>query len=109
MHDLQLVGQILLAAQVPLHFAARRDRQRRLPNQHDGIRIELVLLDDRPANRLHDLVIIAAAILPIELMHDHQPLARPRRRARTRPPATRPDAPPRPIARCPADNDCGRG
>ena len=34
-----------------------------------------MLLDNRPANRLHDLLMIGSAILPIELMHDHQPLA----------------------------------
>ena len=77
MNHFQFIGQILIAAQAPLHLAARGDRQRRLANQHDGIRIDLMMLDDRAANRLHDLVPIGVAELAIDLVHDDEPLGAP--------------------------------
>ena len=74
-NDLQLIGQVLLAAQGALHLAARGDRQRRLANQHDRIRVEIMVLDDRPPNRLNDLVMIGLAELAVELVNNDQPLA----------------------------------
>ena len=71
---LQFAGQILVAAEAPLHFAARGDRQRRLANQDDRVGIDFVVLDDRAANRLHDLVPVGVAELPIDLVDDHEPL-----------------------------------
>ena len=72
MHRFQLARQVLLAAQVALHFAAGRDRQRRLSDQHDGVRIELVLLDDRPADGADDVVHIRTAELAVELVDDDE-------------------------------------
>ena len=107
--DLQLAGLVLLPAECPLHLAAGSDRQRRLPDQHDRMRIDLVMLDDRAANRLHDLIPIGIAELAVDLVDDDQPFVAFVFQARRRRPSTAPDGPTRPTARCPADSGCGRG
>ena len=108
-NDFQFAGQVLIAAQAPLHLAAGGDRQRSLADQHHRVRIDFMMLDHRPANRLDDLVPVGVAELAVDLVHDHEPLGPFVFEGECGAHQAAAGGPPRPTARCPADSGCGRG
>src|SRR5690606_2228909 len=74
MDHLELARQELIAAKRALDLATGSDRERRLADQDDRVGFELMMLGNRLANPLDDVVVLVGIELAIDLLYQNEPL-----------------------------------